>query len=200
MSDKSPLDAYYLQRSPEQQAAMDEMFNQKLQLVNSFEQTGPVGQTKAVHSIIDGLTKTSKVAPGKKISCTKGCSFCCHIFVAGSPIEAEILSKHVKPEHIPVLEKQAAHDNATYPQLNYTDRKCVFLNNGECSVYSDRPTSCRKYFVVSDPDKCNTLKNPSVKVLIHLDNNIEITAAALFAAQSCDSMAKQLLEIYRRNH
>jgi len=116
--------------------------------------------TKSVYSftdnyIADYLKKDGDTA--KKISCKKGCSFCCYLHVDITSAEADILAEHVTEKHqIKQFMVQSNHNLDTWGELPYQDRKCAFLVNGECSVYEDRPMSCRKYLVINDPQKCNT--------------------------------------------
>ena len=116
--------------------------------------------TKSVYSftdnyIADYLKKDEETA--KKISCKKGCSFCCYLHVDITSAEADILAEHVtEKHHVEQFMKQSNHNIENWKDLPYQDRKCAFLVDGECSVYEDRPMSCRKYLVINDPEKCNT--------------------------------------------
>lgn len=40
---------------------------------------------------------------------------------------------------------------------------CVFLEDGACSIYKQRPVQCRTYFVVSDPELCCPPSGRNVK-------------------------------------
>jgi len=104
--------------------------------------------------IADYLKKDQDTA--KRISCKKGCSFCCYLHVDITSAEADLLARHVTGEHAKQFMKQSDHNLDNWRELPYQDRKCAFLVNGECSVYEYRPVSCRKYLVVNDPKKCNT--------------------------------------------
>lgn len=97
------------------------------------------------------------------VSCSKGCYFCCrqnvHIFRA----EAQIIAAYCKEKGIDIPKVYLKQ------QLKYKWRElaktevgwCVFLKNGECSIYPVRPMACRNYFVVSPPERCDVVKYPS---------------------------------------
>jgi Fe-S-cluster containining protein len=95
------------------------------------------------------------------ISCF-GCtrSGCCHTNVDITQSEAELLADRVPEAALPRLEMQAALPDAdstkagyfeAWRKLSFEDRACVFLVEGRCSVYEDRPGVCRKWFITEDP-------------------------------------------------
>jgi len=107
---------------------------------------------------------------GNPISCGKGCSFCCHQHVACLPEEVEILFlKHSDSINIHKLESQVR-------DWGNSEKSCVFLKNGECSVYEDRPMMCRRMIVNSPSENCDTSKGKKniTKVLIApLENRLK---------------------------
>lgn len=125
----------------------------------------PVARAKWTHQQIDReislLFKDPIVA--KHSSCKKGCSACCHSQVSVSGDEAEMLALKIIRGEVDIdLEKLARQEEASknvseWYQIPYNDRKCVFLNEqGECSVYHDRPGVCRTNYTVSPAEFCST--------------------------------------------
>jgi Fe-S-cluster containining protein len=124
-------------------------------------------------------------------SCKKGCSFCCNINVDVSKPEAELLKEHIKPEDIPILRKQAVNPKE-FSKLDYKDRKCIFLKNGECQVYDIRPISCRRYFVSSDPEKCNS-EFENQEVIVLASTMLYLKADVFWSIYPTKNLASQLL-------
>lgn len=83
---------------------------------------------------------------GKYIICKKGCSHCCHSEILVSEIEFELIAKFVKDFSVKfdkdLLEKQQL-PMEKFRQLDWEDKKCVFLKNNTCSIYPVRPIVCR---------------------------------------------------------
>ena len=118
---------------------------------------------------------------GHRISCRKGCGACCCNLVAISEVEArriaEVVDEMPEPRQslirqrfdlarqrlesaglLPILERSAEWTDAEYGNLVATYFRerlsCPFLEAGSCSIYEDRPITCREYLVVSPPAYC----------------------------------------------
>ncbi len=85
-------------------------------------------------------------------SCAAGCAWCCYQQVAVSPAEAiaiaHYLATTLSPAALDELKaKIAALDERTRGLGIWARAKlqtaCVFLKNGQCSIYSARPLRCR---------------------------------------------------------
>jgi len=126
--------------------------------------------TESLHALMDETNSLfiEKVAEtGKKIPCAKGCSFCCYLIVEITASEAELMTKEANRLGVVIdrnaLNKQLPHATVQkWSALPYHQRKCVFLKNGSCSVYAQRPAACRKYFVVTDPKLCDEETYPEI--------------------------------------
>jgi len=130
----------------------------------------------------------------KNASCKRGCSFCCHLHVEISRTEGKNLARFVNSEQREILVKQAVSQSIEdWSKLSYADRKCVFLKNGECSVYDERPLACRKYLVASAPDLCNT-ETSFNDVDTMVDLNVEAISTAFYFVDGCKSMANEVLK------
>jgi Fe-S-cluster containining protein len=122
---------------------------------------------------------------GKTISCRKGCGACCRQLVPVSEMEARRLRDLVEslpePRRAQVrarfaaarrrLEEAGMFERLQHPEtLRENERTilgldyfrlgiaCPFLEEESCSIYPDRPLSCREYLVTSPAENC---KNPS---------------------------------------
>jgi len=99
------------------------------------------------------------------VSCCRGCFSCCRQNVHVYQSEAAVIAEYCEEKGIEI---PAAY---LKEQLKYGWRElaktevgwCVFLKNGECSIYPVRPISCRNYFVISHPKFCDPVAYPSEK-------------------------------------
>lgn len=57
----------------------------------------------------------------------------------------------------PNLERLQKQKNffQNHQRIEYEERACVYLVDGECSVYEKRPLICRLTHVSSEPDNCH---------------------------------------------
>lgn len=128
-----------------------------------------------------------------KPTCAKGCNFCCYLHVDISEREAALLAPHVTPEREAQLKSQAGVNLSDWQSLPYKSRKCAFLENGECSVYEQRPSSCRKYYVATDPKLCYSEHEDNI-VGITFAPNAEVIHTALLVSDGCGNMADMILK------
>lgn len=99
------------------------------------------------------------------VSCSKGCHFCCRQNVHVYKGEAAVIAEYCREHGIEIPKSYLAQ------QMKYGWRElaqtevgwCVFLKNGECSIYPVRPIACRNYFVVSNPKLCDVIAYPPEK-------------------------------------
>ena len=130
--------------------------------------------------VVEETTKAVE-QQGRRISCCKGCGACCSNLVAISEVEARRIAEVVNemPEarqseirarfaaararlvEAGLMERlQASADwtDAEYGKLtgDYFRLRvaCPFLEEGACSIYGERPVTCREFLVVSPPEYC----------------------------------------------
>jgi Fe-S-cluster containining protein len=129
-----------------------------------------------VGETVQGLTQA-----GEPVSCTAGCGACCRQLVAISEVEARRL-RHVvdalpEPRRSTVrarfaeAERRLAEagllqDLQQAEQLSDTEYRaltiayfaqhlaCPFLDEESCSIYAERPLTCREYLVTSPAAYC----------------------------------------------
>ena len=124
-----------------------------------------------VHSELDRLLADST----KKSSCLKGCHFCCYHPIALSSLEMNEIRKLGISLNEDRLHKQKRFFQG-HAAIEYEQRACVYLKEGECSVYSKRPLICRLTHVSSMPENCH-LENKERTV-----EHLPVTQAALLVA------------------
>jgi Fe-S-cluster containining protein len=113
------------------------------------------------HLAIDTILGSKYPEITSQSSCKKGCSGCCYLYVLPTSAEARQLAGMINRGEVEVdrglLEEQSAFTGTSddWWGLPTEKKKCIFLKDGQCSVYDKRPTVCRKYFVRSDPSICS---------------------------------------------
>lgn len=129
-----------------------------------------VSQTVRIHEQADDA-----------VSCKKGCGACCRHLVAISEVEARRLGQVIDGMEEPrrseiqarfaaarsqladagLLERVENPDTVTGEEygsvaLSYFNQQiaCPFLEDESCSIYEERPITCREYLVTSPPEHC----------------------------------------------
>ena len=140
----------------------------------------PLVQTVA-DAVVNATIKSVEES-GQRISCKKGCGACCRQLVPISEVEARQIQDLVnalpeprrseirerfaearrRVEQSGLLEKllrpeQWSDDEVRSLGLSYFFQgiACPFLEEESCSIYSDRPISCREYMVTSPAENCS---------------------------------------------
>ena len=130
----------------------------------------------SVRAAVEGVGRS-----GGTLSCKAGCGACCRNMVAISEVEArrirEVVAGLPEPKHsrvlarfdearrrleraglMPLLERP---DELTGPEYSGLAARyfaqqvaCPFLEDESCSIYEERPLTCREYVVVSPAEHC----------------------------------------------
>jgi len=128
-------------------------------------------------------------AAGRRVTCASGCGACCRGLVAISQVEARHMATLVDampdPRRTAVqarfadarqrLQAAGLLDRLDAPETWTPDEftqmvaryfaagvPCPFLEQESCSIYADRPLTCREFLVTSDPAHCAVLCSPDV--------------------------------------
>lgn len=136
---------------------------------------------RAIMIAMDDLVRTMDVAEKFHISCKRGCSFCCHQNVEITEDEGAVIAEHCKNENI-TISKEYLHGQLKFSELDIAFQEnsaCVFLTNGECSIYDVRPLICRKYFVATPAEQCDTKKYRAGKIATIADSRMEALMASI---------------------
>lgn len=147
---------------------------------------------KVADQFMAALDLPENKASKESITCKRGCNFCCYQNVDVTWDEASLL--------LEVAEDKIDWDhlNAQLPghqNIEYKKRACVFLKDGECSVYENRPISCRKYLVANDPEKCDSEKYPAGQTKVLYMRAAELLATSMMTLQNTGSMALMLHKV-----
>jgi Fe-S-cluster containining protein len=139
----------------------------------------------AARSLSDTVVHATRQAleqAGTPVSCRAGCGACCRNLVAISEVEARRLHALVRqmPEdrRARLAERfagarrtleaagllEALLDTDEWTEAEYDRRyrdyfalrlACPFLEDESCSIYDERPITCREYLVTSPPEHCS---------------------------------------------
>jgi len=132
----------------------------------------------------------AEAAAGREISCRSGCGACCRSLVAISQIEARQIRDLVAGFDAARKAAIEARFEAARQRLqaagllarlegaeSWTDADyrqgvgayfalgipCPFLEDESCSIYTERPLTCREFLVTSPPAQCAVLGSDAVR-------------------------------------
>lgn len=136
----------------------------------------------ALDNMLDKAKKDAK-KDGKRVTCTKGCSFCCYSEVTCSDLEWKGILEFLRRWNIEMPPHNPKHSVSRneFNKLPWEEKKCPFLVNNTCGIYSIRPATCRIFNSTDDPVKCKKTshipeQNPTNEELIIVDGQLLITA------------------------
>ncbi len=73
-------------------------------------------------------------------ACARGCGHCCHVHVPIADFEAQYIAHHTGSTPR-ALKQNVHHERSEFSAAT----PCIFLKNGECSIYECRPLTCRMH-------------------------------------------------------
>lgn len=84
----------------------------------------------------------------KSLDCKSGCTFCCHLYVEVTPLEAmaawsALRDERFQPQRQAVIENAARAAGLPPDQRRAARIPCAMLVEGGCSIYETRPFACR---------------------------------------------------------
>jgi hypothetical protein len=157
----------------------------------------PAGPLRArrLHQMIEA--EMAKLPPELPITCARGCAACCHLEVQISASEGQLLAGRVRAGH--VIDRARLREQASRPDRSEAwmagvvrANRCVFLDEEDaCSVYEERPATCRKHLVTTPAVLCadpNAFPQP---VLVPLAD-VVLSAALSLEEEAPVSIAKSV--------
>ena len=138
-----------------------------------------------IHAVADAVVAAGVAdaeAAGERLSCRKGCAACCRHLVPVAEVEArrirDLVAELPEPRRSAVRERFAEVRRRLeaagllrpllQPETITEDERgaagvryflqaipCPFLEEEACSIYAERPLSCRDYVVTSPPENCS---------------------------------------------
>lgn len=120
------------------------------------------GKRKTREALLDLRKMADEIgrAAAGSVACAKGCSHCCHIPVAVSQREADIIGSEIGRAAARLSGIFRPSDEAA----SYRN-PCPFLVSGSCGIYASRPIACRLQFSVDVDDLlCRLIDGQAVPV------------------------------------
>ncbi len=106
---------------------------------------------KALAETFESIDRTYSYADGL-IACKKGCSYCCHMEIGLSQVEADYIADRVG---VPAKRLTSQREESNPDGWIDPNKPCPFLRDGVCAIYPFRPMVCRTYVSFEDSnDKC----------------------------------------------
>lgn len=170
--------------------------------VNSFSEV-PSGAARAakVHALIE---EQNRKFSAPKISCEKGCGFCCHLEVEITEDDAELLANSILSKNLKIDEdlllQQASRErlDKAWKRGFVAENRCVMLDEtNSCRSYEERPSTCRKHAVVSPARECGPRKGSPVPVIIPMSEIIH-SAHVNLAGNGVGSLPRLLVRALKR--
>jgi Fe-S-cluster containining protein len=103
-----------------------------------------------------------KVRQGGPVTCSKGCSHCCHHPFLITLVEGLLLYRHLKSQSLWTSSLRArlgaAQDRVAGLAMEVwmlSNIPCALLSEGCCLGYNARPLHCRTTFARGDPYRCH---------------------------------------------
>jgi Predicted Fe-S-cluster oxidoreductase len=165
----------------------------------------PAGPERAfkLHALVE-----EEIAAGANIevSCTKGCSACCHMEVEVTSYEADVIAGLVREGHVVdraegttvdrerlrAQSSRSLQDPAWKQGMFNQTNRCVFLNSeGACSIYEKRPVMCRRHSVTSPAKNCEDF-NAGVTIRYFPKVDLLISAANEDSEMQIGPLAKMV--------
>lgn len=128
-------------------------------MINSLIQT--VGKYKAMELIHSQVQEAVNVQITPNVSCSAGCSFCCHDIIYGSKMEMAYIRERIELEGIKPNQKLKEIQNSKpISELKWAEKRCSLLDDkGMCTIYEFRPLVCRLHNSANDPKFCDRSEN-----------------------------------------
>lgn len=122
-------------------------------------------KTKSLMHVSDKIIQNEIIRDGDKaiFGCRSGCSHCCkseRISVGDDEAILALLAleKLNEKHRLKILANIATYTPTATATIHGIGSPCVFLVDGKCSIYNDRPFTCRTYFSPSAKDCLKKLK------------------------------------------
>lgn len=125
---------------------------------------------KALETLYDLLDRVYAYADGL-IACKKGCSYCCHMQVIVTQVEADFIATRSGV----AAKRLSTPGNPNAESWISSSKPCPFLRAKQCSIYSYRPVNCRTHVSFEqDAKKCGFDSTSKISMI---DRNASLPGA-----------------------
>lgn len=128
-------------------------FEQERQMVKIAVEKDELTAIEGHYQRLDSTAKAVFQHADVSVDCKKRCHFCCHFKTEVAPVEifriVEYIRSHFDEERLQSVKERAKTAKNLIRRLPIAERiqtniPCALLEDGLCSVYSVRPSICRK--------------------------------------------------------
>lgn len=126
------------------------------------EEHGRDVMVQAAYNAVDDILEKAKIKD--VISCSAGCSFCCHDKIMMTHDEANYLVGRMKEANIKPNKARLKVQNraADFSKVSWKNKACSLLGeDGLCTVYEVRPHICRTHNSTDKVELCDKRINPN---------------------------------------
>lgn len=131
---------------------------------NMARSEGSINSLLAAHAVAVKIFETESAGYFRHVSggealkaslaCWPGCSFCCHLYVEVTPLEAVALWNALRDDRHAAPRRRIAETAPRVTGLAPEPRRaarlpCPLLANGQCALYETRPFACRGLYSTS---------------------------------------------------
>ncbi len=127
------------------------------------------------------------------ITCRRGCHHCCYLMPMVSLPEAAVIYDSIGQERFDSMKQKFEDELKLLKAVGFSSNKlfenkyaCTFLTGGQCSIYEDRPLTCRVHVVASDPKFCSPDDKTAGRLM--LDQSVFFELISEGTAQASDAM------------
>lgn len=120
---------------------------------------------RKLYALLDELN----AANGDNVACRRGCAHCCHIQVALTQTEADMIGIAIRRTPRRVARLQDPREVERQEGAYGYHTPCPFLKNNECSIYEHRPLACRSLVNADIDDLLCRLTEPPGPPVPYLD-------------------------------
>lgn len=159
-----------------------------------------MSETPIMKQFLDSLERSNKVLDEivrQRLPVVTSCTSCttpgcCSQKVIVPFFEAFPIARELKRTGLDTPELRArlraegdAMDATTRGAWHRAKRSCAFLVDNRCSVYAQRPFSCRTYFVTTPPENCQA---DAAEPMVSITNVIDLTDQLMRRAYEINRM------------
>jgi hypothetical protein len=147
--------AYFRSVVPQARVLFRQGYDTARETVRAGDLASVVALVRSLHQTIDGMGRdhvAKAASAGNLVECAAGCWYCCHQTITVSAAEAVTIAAFLRAQAraVPDLAAHARAIDGLDPPARYAKGlPCPLLQDQCCSIYADRPETCRSYLSLS---------------------------------------------------
>lgn len=135
----------------------------------------PQSELLQIYKDLDTAVQNSISKTEMKVSCEKGCDYCCYLLTSITIPEGILLAQKIfgmsdwkdQAQRLKDHALKCCYDGVDNRSYFDKDIPCFFLGSDHlCTVYEERPACCRFHFTISDKELCSNKAPEDVETKI----------------------------------